>query len=1371
MVFALSCPDDLPISEHVEEIIQLLATNQVIVVAGETGSGKSTQLPKIAYASALARQEGRKPKLIGHTQPRRIAARAVAERVAEEMGTQIGQGVAYTVRFTDTTGPHTRIKVMTDGILLNEFQRDPRLSRYDTLIIDEAHERSLNIDFILGYLANLLPKRRDLRVIITSATIDTQRFSEHFALNGKPAPIVEVSGRTYPVEVRYRPLDGSGKLAGASGLPGDSPDDEGDLDDPDMDLDVTEGIVLAVKELCAQGPGDILVFASGEGPIRDAAEAIGAAARGDRNLAGVEIVPLFARLSAEEQHKVFSPHTGRRIVIATNIAETSLTVPGIRYVVDPGLARISRYGRKSKVQRLPIEAISQASANQRSGRCGRIGPGIAIRLYSEEDFAQRPEFTEPEILRTNLASVMLQMTNLGLGDIAAFPFIQPPEKRAIQDAKTTLDELDATLGDPSVPGGQRLTDIGRAMARLPVDPRLARLMIAGAEYGVLDAAIICTAALSLRDVREYPEEHRDVATGLHRRFDDPASDYLSLLNLWDYLQERREALSGTKFRALCKDEFIHFLRWREWVDLVGQLTRAAKEAFLVTDTANRYSNALLRGGAELAHGRSPKPSSVDTRQGNTQQKSKDSKANPRKSNTGETQPPRLSAEALHRAVLVAMASGVGQKRIPKEAPVAKGQRQRRRPVVKGPVTYSGTRGTQFRLGKRSATAKHPPDWVVAGEVVETTGLWAAQVATIDPQWLMGLLPHQCTYTRTDPRWMADRGQAVVTERVSFKGLVIEPGRMVPLAKFDQEAARDLFIQEGLVAGQLTPRSMTPELARVVDANQAAIEQAHELEDRMRARGLIDPEAVLIDRLMAVLPKWVTGATELTKWIRKGTRPVKRKSGESDAELKARRANAAKRREGQITFSGEQLIGEADGLGGRGFPDHLVVDGHELAVTYTFDPSDPDADGMTIHVPVGVLPSVDAGMGDWLVPGFRAELIETVLRGMDKDIRRGLSPIGATAQAFMETLSPDDGPFNQVLARAISTKAGVIVTPAQVDVVARPAHLRVRWAVTKDGQVLATSPDLGALQAGVAGHMRAEIKKVGAELEADGLDGFPDVDLPRAITRQVGGHEVTGYPALVPDKDGVHVRVRIMPTEATQISGMMAAQRQLLLARCVRPVQVVNKALGAKDKLRLTLAPHASVEALAADMASAVVDDLLARSGGVAWTKAEFAKRIDVIDRHWKTEIVQVARIVVSALAIADLVNVALASPTQHRPSVQVRAQVLLRYQQLLYPGFVTAMGVTQLRELPRYLDALRLRLLALPGSYLKDERNQIVMTDLEEDFAALKHARVATKAELDDIRWQLEELHVQLFAQKLGTAQSVSERRIRNQIRTLIQRA
>jgi ATP-dependent helicase HrpA len=520
----------LPISDRKDEIIAALGAHQVIVVAGETGSGKSTQLPQYCLEAGL----GGEGKLVGHTQPRRLAARAVAERIASELQTEIGGLVGYTVRFTDKTKPGTRIKVMTDGILLNELQRDRKLSRYDCIIVDEAHERSLNIDFILGYLKQLLPRRRDLKVIVTSATIDTDRFSRHF----DDAPIIEVSGRTYPVDVRYRPLD--------------------------EDTDQTQGIVEAVDELRAIGPGDVLVFLSGEREIRDTADALNRL-----ELRNTEIVPLFARLSSTDQHKVFQPHTGRRIVLATNVAETSLTVPGIHYVVDPGNARISRYNRRTKVQRLPIEEISQASANQRAGRCGRIAPGTCIRLYDEDDFAARPEFTEPEILRTNLASVILQMTAIGLGDIAAFPFVDPPDNRSIKDGVALLEELGALVDG-------ELTNVGRRLAQLPVDPRLGRMVLEAEKHGCVDEVMVIASALSIQDPRERPRDNPQEAAELHRRFADESSDFISILNLWRYLQEQQAALSSNRFRRLCKAEHLHWLRVREWQDIHGQLRQVAR---------------------------------------------------------------------------------------------------------------------------------------------------------------------------------------------------------------------------------------------------------------------------------------------------------------------------------------------------------------------------------------------------------------------------------------------------------------------------------------------------------------------------------------------------------------------------------------------------------------------------------------------------------------------------------------------------------------------------------------------------------------------------------------------------------------------------
>ncbi len=545
----ISFPEQLPVSERRDDIMELISDNQVVIIAGETGSGKTTQIPKMLLDLGRGRRG-----LIGHTQPRRLAARTVAERIADELGQKIGDSVGYAIRFDDRVSATTAVKLMTDGILLAEMQRDRYLNAYDTIIIDEAHERSLNIDFLLGYLKRLLPHRPDLKVIITSATIDPERFAEHFAdQDGAPAPIIEVSGRTYPVEIRYRPL-------------------EQEVGDKVVDIDMLDGLVLALEELMAEGPGDILCFFPGERDIRDAMETIEA-----KKWRGVEVTPLFGRLSNQEQHRVFSPHSGRRIVLSTNIAETSLTVPGIHYVVDTGTARISRYSTRTKVQRLPIEEISQASANQRSGRCGRVADGIAIRLYSEDDFNSRPEFTDPEILRTNLASVILQMISLRLGNITAFPFIQPPEHKAVRDGLVLLDELGALEGSSASKDEPRLTTIGRDLARIPVDPRMARMLVEANTLGVLEDVTVIVSAMTIQDVRERPLEFQAQADQAHARFKDTESDFLSSLKLWDYITESRDEMSGNAFRKRMKKEYLHYMRIREWYDLVRQLRDVAKQ--------------------------------------------------------------------------------------------------------------------------------------------------------------------------------------------------------------------------------------------------------------------------------------------------------------------------------------------------------------------------------------------------------------------------------------------------------------------------------------------------------------------------------------------------------------------------------------------------------------------------------------------------------------------------------------------------------------------------------------------------------------------------------------------------------------------------
>ncbi|GGP84989.1 ATP-dependent RNA helicase HrpA [Streptosporangium pseudovulgare] len=686
---AITYPESLPVSRRRDDILEAIRDHQVVIVAGETGSGKTTQLPKICL------ELGRGVKgLIGHTQPRRIAARTVAERVAEELDTPLGEAVGYKVRFTDQVSDGTLVKVMTDGILLAELQGDRDLAQYDTLIIDEAHERSLNIDFILGYLKQLLPRRPDLKVVITSATIDPERFSRHFG----DAPIVEVSGRTYPVEVRYRPVE--------------------------EDDDQIQAISDAVDELCAEGPGDILVFLSGEREIRDTADAL--SKRKD-----AEVLPLYARLSAAEQHRVFQRHSGRRIVLATNVAETSLTVPGIKYVVDPGFARISRYSHRTKVQRLPIEAISQASANQRKGRCGRVSEGVCIRLYSEEDFLSRPEFTDPEILRTNLASVILQMTSIGLGDIGAFPFVEPPDQRQVRDGYDLLLELGA------FDKARQITPLGRKLAGLPVDPRLARMVIEADHNGCVREVMVIAAALSIQDPRERPADKQQAADEKHRRFADKESDFISYLNLWNHLQEQQKELSSSAFRRLCKADFLNYLRVREWQDVYGQLRQMS-----------RSLGVTLNGVP------------------------------------GDEQ-------KIHVSLLSGLLSHVGVKDIDK-----KGADGPRRPMTE----YIGARNARFAIFPGSALAKKQPLWVMSAELVETSRLWARVNAKIEPEWVEPMAQHLVKRTYSEPHWEKNQGAVMAYEKVTLYGVPIVAQRKVNYGRIDPELSRELFIRHALVEG-------------------------------------------------------------------------------------------------------------------------------------------------------------------------------------------------------------------------------------------------------------------------------------------------------------------------------------------------------------------------------------------------------------------------------------------------------------------------------------------------------------------------------------------------------------------------------------------
>ena len=770
---AVDYPEQLPVSQKKDEILEAIRDHQVVIVAGETGSGKTTQIPKICL------ELGRGVRgLIGHTQPRRIAARTVAERVAEELRSPLGESVGWKVRFTDQVGDSTHVKLMTDGILLAEIQTDRELAQYDTIIIDEAHERSLNIDFILGYLAQLLPRRPDLKVVITSATIDPERFSRHFG----DAPIVEVSGRTYPVEVRYRPLLEEGG--------------------EDADRDQITAICDAVDELQAEGPGDILVFLSGEREIRDTADALN-----KKNLRSTEVLPLYARLSHAEQHRVFQRHTGRRIVLATNVAETSLTVPGIRYVIDPGAARISRYSHRTKVQRLPIERISQASANQRKGRCGRTSDGICIRLYSEDDFLTRPEFTDAEILRTNLASVILQMTAAGLGDIEKFPFIDPPDRRHIKDGVQLLEELGALDSQQKSPQsgqkGQRLTSLGRKLSQLPVDPRLARMVLEADRNGCVREVMVIAAALSIQDPRERPSDKQQQADQQHARFKDETSDFLAFLNLWRHIRERQRELGSSAFRRMCRSEFLNYLRIREWQDIYSQLRTVAKSMGI----------HLSEQDADPQH--------------------------------------------VHMSLLAGLLSHIGLK-----AGLESGKETGKET---GKNEYLGARGAKFAVFPGSALFKKPPRWIMSAELVETSRLWARVNARIEPEWVEPLAQHLVKRNYSEPHWEQKQAAVMAYERVTLYGVPIVAQRKVNYGRIDPETSRELFIRNALVEGDWRTHH------EFFHDNRKLLGEVEELENRARRRDILVDDETLFDFYDGRLPESIVSGAHFDAWWKKQRR--------------------------------------------------------------------------------------------------------------------------------------------------------------------------------------------------------------------------------------------------------------------------------------------------------------------------------------------------------------------------------------------------------------------------------------------------------------------------------------------------------------------
>ncbi|MHA2789154.1 ATP-dependent RNA helicase HrpA [Corynebacterium sp. S7] len=1230
----ITYPEQLPVSARRDDIMSVIRDNQVVIIAGETGSGKTTQIPKMLLDLGRGRRG-----LIGHTQPRRLAARTVAERIADELGQDIGETVGYAIRFDDRVSPTTAVKLMTDGILLAEMQRDRFLNAYDTIIIDEAHERSLNIDFILGYLKQLLPKRKDLKVIITSATIDPESFAQHFAdETGKPAPIIEVSGRTYPVEIRYRPLE---QVVG----------------DRVVDIDMHEGLIAAIEELMGEGPGDILCFFPGERDIRDAMEAIDA-----KHWRGVEVTPLFGRLSNQEQHRVFSPHSGRRIVLSTNIAETSLTVPGIHYVIDTGTARISRYSTRTKVQRLPIEEISQASANQRSGRCGRVTDGIAIRLYSEDNFNSRPGFTDPEILRTNLASVILQMISLRLGAIEDFPFIQPPEHKAIRDGLVLLNELGA-LQETDEP---QLTPIGRDLARIPVDPRMARMLVEADKLGVLDDVTVIVSAMTIQDVRERPLEFQAQADQAHARFKDSTSDFLSSLKLWNYINESRDELTGNAFRKRMKKEYLHYMRIREWYDLVRQLRDVEKQLGW-----SRAENVVSK----------------------------------------------RDDDAIHQSLLSGLLSNIGAR-------------------DGNSKEFHGARGTKFMIFPGSALAKKPPEFIMAGELVETSRLWARDVAKIQPAWVETLAAKLLKHSYSEPLWSRKRASAMVHEKSMLYGVTIVADRLVPYHRVDKAAAREMFIRHALIGGEWDTHH------KFLRHNQELLREAAAVEDKVRRRGLVVDEETLFEFYDAKLPESATTGRHFDSWWKK------------------------KRQEDPtfLDFNPEALIDNAHSADAvTDFPDKWHQGSVTYDLQYKFEPGDP-FDGVTVLVPIPLLENVDEEEFHWLVPGLRLELVTELIRTLPKALRKTVVPAPDFAERATPKLIPYEGRITDQLAEVLRSMGGSGINGSDFRIDALPPHLKVTYAaIDRRGNIVDHDKNLTELKRRRSGQIKSSMSKAGRKAETKAVEEWTSDTLgtvPEIVSTKVDGNTVDAYPALEATPDGVKITVH--PTKAAADASMMTATLTLLLRNIQVPTAPMTKGLPLRQRVAVDNYPHGGADGLVEDARVASIRDLMLEHGGPVREPEEF----DALLNKVKPEVAgRVRRAVVSiAPGLVEYAQVADELAKWEGPAIDdMRAQL----EFLLPKNAITVHGIQHLQHLPRYCAAMKIRLDEMTIDPDKDADRQEVVTNTKNYLKAKLNRLPAGREksrEVKEIMWQIEELRVSLFAQRLGTPKPVSERRIQKMV-------
>jgi len=1208
-------PPELPISAKREEIAKAIAAHQVVIVCGETGSGKTTQLPKICLGIGRGIAG-----LIGHTQPRRIAARATAARIAQELKTELGGAVGYKIRFTDKVGARSYIKIMTDGILLAETQGDRELRQYDTLIIDEAHERSLNIDFLLGYVKQLLPRRPDLRLIVTSATIDADRFSKHF----DGAAVIEVSGRLYPVEVRYRPFEEEG------------------------DVDLDDAIGDAVEDLARLGQGDVLVFLPGEREIREAAEALR-----KRHPPHTEILPLYARLSAEEQGRVFKAHGGRRIVLATNVAETSLTVPGVRYVVDTGLARVKRYSYRNKVEQLRVENVSQASAKQRAGRCGRLASGVCVRLYAEDEFERRPAFTDPEVLRSSLANVILRMKSLGLSAIEDFPFIDPPAPRAIQDGYALLAELGA------VDEANELTETGRQLAKLPVDPRIARMVLAARSENALREVLIIAAGLSVQDPRERPADRAGAADEAQKRFDDEKSDFLSWLKLWKFFEEAlQHEKSNRKVHQACRVHFLSYNRMREWRDIHGQLKEVVTElGWRVSETPATYAQ-------------------------------------------------------IHRALLAGLLGNVGMK------------------TEEG--NYLGARGIRFWVHPGSGVGKKAGRWIMAAEVTETTRLYARCVATIDAEWLEAVGAHLVKRHRYEPHWEKKAAHVAAFERGTLYGLPLYVGRRVHYGPMDPVESRRIFVRQALVEGDYETRA--PFFAH----NRRLVREIEQLEHKSRRPDVLVDDELIVAFYDSLIPEGIHNGADFERWRR-------------DAEGGNPKLLFLKRE--------DLMRHEAAGITTEQFPHQLEMAGRSFALEYHHEPASA-RDGVTLTVPLLALNQIDAAKCDWLVPGLVREKTARLAKSLPQKVRHQLGSLPAFVDAFLAANQPADAPLAQAIARHARRELNLAVPLDAFRLETLPAHLSMNFRVVDEhDRQLAMGRNLAQLRAELgdaAGERFAELAQ--AEVPPEKVTGWEFGDLEEVAEIRRGSQTLIGYSGLVDHGDAVSLEVFDSADRAREAH--RAGLRRLFMLQLKEQARYVEKNLPGMQAMALLFTAFGGADELRTQLLAAAFDRACMQDP-LPRTRAEFDRRCDEGR----------SRVTLLAQEISRLVGTILSERSGIQKKLQQMAKVFPapcrdvqeNVDHLLSKGFIELTPYERLQHFPRYLKAAGLRLDKLRADPQRDARPAAELAPLLAQWQR-EHLKQAKSGEsdsrLEQFRWLLEELRVQLFAQELKTPVPVSVKRL-----------